>query len=116
MTLILEFALRGSAFDHQIPAPPPPPLARNVGGRDPYPHLLESQSAMSMLMMQMVGEMNEMTLKNFDGLGPFSYVCRMIRFFEPNTKEVEPEVFVDSAFEESVVGDQRYVCVSILRE
>ena len=59
MTLILDFALRGSAFDHQIPAPPPPPPARNVGGRDPYPHLLESQSAMSMLMMQMVREMNE---------------------------------------------------------
>ena len=35
----------------------------------------------------------------------------MIRFSEPNTKEVEHGVFVDSAFEESVVGDQHYVCV-----
>ena len=52
----------------------------------------------------------ERQIKNFDGLGPFSYVCRMIRFSEPNTKEVD-EVFVDSAFEESVVGDQHYVCV-----
>ena len=52
------FALRGNAFDNQIPAPPPPP-AGNVGGRDPYLHLLESQSAMSMLMMQMAREMNE---------------------------------------------------------
>ena len=52
----------------------------------------------------------ECQIKNFDGLGPFSYVCRMIRFSEPNTKEVEHEVFVDSAFEESV-RDQHYVCV-----
>ena len=35
----------------------------------------------------------------------------MFRFSEPNTKEVEQEVFVDSAFEESFVGDQYYVCV-----
>ena len=54
------FALRGSAFDHQIPAPPPPPqLATHAGVRDPYVQLLESQSAMSMLMMQMAREMNQ---------------------------------------------------------
>ena len=35
-----------------IPPPPPPP-------RDPYVQLLESQSAMSMLMMQMAREMNQ---------------------------------------------------------
>ena len=51
------FALRGSAFDNQIPAPPPP--VGNAGGRDPYAQLLESQSAMSMLMMQMAREMNQ---------------------------------------------------------
>ena len=55
----------------------------------------------------------ECQVKTFDGLGPFSYVCRMIRFSEPKTKEVEPRarVLVDSAFEESVEGDQHYVCV-----
>ncbi len=31
----------------------------------------------------------ECQIKSF-GLGPFSYVCRMIRFSEPNTSEVEP--------------------------
>ena len=36
-----------------IPPPPPPPP------RDPYVQLLESQSAMSMLMMQMAKEMNQ---------------------------------------------------------
>ena len=58
-----DFGFRGSAFDRQIPATsfptPPPPPAGNAGGRDPYVHLLESQSAMSMLMMQMAREMNE---------------------------------------------------------
>ena len=44
-------------------------------------------------------------------IGPFSYVCRMIRFSEPNTKEVDHGVFDDSAFQESVEGDQHYVCV-----
>ena len=53
----------------------------------------------------------ECQVKTFDGLGPFSYVCRMIRFSEPNTKEVEERVLVDSAFEEHVDGDQHYVCV-----
>ena len=52
----------------------------------------------------------ECQVKTF-GLGPFSYVCRMIRFSEPNTKEVEQRVLVDSAFEEHVEGDQHYVCV-----
>ena len=44
-----------------IPAPTPPPPAGSAGSagvRDPYVHLLESQSAMSMLMMQMAREMN----------------------------------------------------------
>ena len=53
----------------------------------------------------------EFQVKTFDGLGPFSYVFGMIRFSEPNTKEVEQRVLVDSAFEEHVEGDQHYVCV-----
>ena len=54
------FALRGSAFDHQLPIPPPPPQpAASAGVKDPYVQLLESQSAMSMLMMQMAREMNQ---------------------------------------------------------
>ena len=52
----------------------------------------------------------ECQVKSF-GLGPFSYFCRMIRFSEPNTKEVAQRVLVDSAFEENVEGDQPYVCV-----
>ena len=32
----------------------------------------------------------ECQVKSFDGLGPFSYVCRMMRFSEPNTNEFEP--------------------------
>ena len=49
-----------------IPAPTPPPPAGSAGGagvRDPYVHLLESQSAMSMLMMQMAREMNQRSLQ-----------------------------------------------------
>ena len=38
------FAFRGSAFDNQSSAPP----ARSAGVKNPYVHLLESQSAMSM--------------------------------------------------------------------
>ena len=54
------FALRGSAVDNQIPAPPPPPQpAGHAGGRDPDVQLLESPSAMSMLMMQVAREMNQ---------------------------------------------------------
>ena len=41
-----------------------------------------------------------MSSQDFDGLGPFSYVCRMIRFSEPNTEDFEQRVFDDSAFEE----------------
>ena len=33
----------------------------------------------------------ECQVKSFEGLGPFSYVCRMMRFSEPNTNEFEPE-------------------------
>ena len=55
------FASRGGAFDYQIPTPPPPPAA-NAGVKDPYVQLLESQSAMSMLMMQMAREMNQRNL------------------------------------------------------
>ena len=57
------FAFRGSAFDNQSSAPPPPPLAGSAGVKDPYVHLLESQSAMSMLMMQMAREMNQRSLQ-----------------------------------------------------
>ena len=56
------FAFRGSAFDNQSSAPIPPPPARSAGSagvRDPYAQIMESQSAMSMLMMQMAREMNQ---------------------------------------------------------
>ena len=58
---VFGFASRGGAFDYQIPTPPPPPAA-NAGVKDPYVQLLESQSAMSMLMMQMAREMNQRNL------------------------------------------------------
>ena len=57
------FAFRGSAFDNQSSAPIPPPPAGSAGVKDPYVHLLESQSAMSMLMMQMAREMNQRSLQ-----------------------------------------------------
>ena len=63
MILILVFAFRGSAFDNQSSAPIPPPPAGSAGVKDPYVHLLESQSAMSMLMMQMAREMNQRSLQ-----------------------------------------------------
>ena len=51
---------RGNAVDPQVSiSPPPPQPAANAGVRDPYFQLLESQSAMSMLMMQMAREMNQ---------------------------------------------------------
>ena len=51
---------RGNAVDPQVSIPPPPPQpAANAGVKDPYVQLLESQSAMSMLMMQMAREMNQ---------------------------------------------------------
>ena len=46
-----------------IPAPTPPPPAGSAGVRDPYVQILESQSAMSMLMMQMAREMNQRSLQ-----------------------------------------------------
>ena len=58
---VFGFASRGGTFDYQIPTPPPPPAA-NAGVKDPYVQLLESQSAMSMLMMQMGREMNQRNL------------------------------------------------------
>ena len=51
----------------------------------------------------------ECQVKSFEGLGPFSYVCRMMRFSEPNTHEFEPEE--GSVYSERCVGDQHYVCV-----
>ena len=51
----------------------------------------------------------ECQVKSFEGLGPFSYVCRMMRFSEPNTNEFEPEQ--GSVYSERCVGDQHYVCV-----
>ena len=51
----------------------------------------------------------ECQVKSFEGLGPFSYVCRMKRFSEPNTNEFEPER--GSVYSERCVGDQHYVCV-----
>ena len=59
---VFGFASRGGAFDYQIPTPPPPPAA-NAGVKDPYVQLLESQSAMSMLMVQMAREMNQRSLQ-----------------------------------------------------
>ena len=51
---------RGNAVDPQASIPPPPPRPEaNAGVRDPYVQLLESQPAMSMLMMQMAREMNQ---------------------------------------------------------
>ena len=50
-----------------IPAPTPPPPAGSAGSagvRDPYVQILESQSAMSMLMMQMAREMNQRSLQH----------------------------------------------------
>ena len=54
-------------------------------------------------------QIRECQVKSFDGLGPFSYVCRMMRFSEPNTNEFEPEG--GSVYSERCVGDQHYVCV-----
>eukprot|EP00434_Breviolum_minutum_P046566 symbB.v1.2.042222.t1/scaffold9502.1/size3051/1 len=51
----------------------------------------------------------ECQVKSFEGLGPFSYVCRMMRFSKPNTNEFEPEQ--GSVYSERCVGDQHYVCV-----
>ena len=51
----------------------------------------------------------ECQVKSFEGLGPFSYVCRMMRFSEPNTNEFEPAE--GSVYSERCVGDQHYVCV-----
>ena len=45
---------RGEGVEPKASPPPPPPPPR-----DPYVQLLESQSAMSMLMMQMAREMNQ---------------------------------------------------------
>ena len=36
----------------------------------------------------------ECQVKSFDGLGPFSHVCRMMRFSEPNTNEFEVVQFI----------------------
>ena len=50
-----------------IPARTPPPPAGSAGSagvRDPYVQILESQSAMSMLMMQMAREMNQRSLQH----------------------------------------------------
>ena len=50
-----------------IPAPAPPPPAGSAGSagvRDPYAQIMESQSAMSMLMMQMAREMNQTSLQH----------------------------------------------------
>ena len=74
-----------------------------------------------------VGRFNNMRkecqIKSFDGLGPFSYVCRMVKF-EPNTTETltsetgegdfdvyAPQLgtFVES-LTESCIGDRHYVC------
>ena len=54
----------------------------------------------------------ECQIKNFDGLRRFSCVCRMIRFSERNTNEVEHEGSdFSSAYQESCVHDHHYVCV-----
>ena len=61
------FAFRGNAFDNQSSAPIPPPPAGSAGStgvRDPYAQIMESQSAMSMLMMQMAREMNQRSLQH----------------------------------------------------
>ena len=50
-----------------IPPPAPPPPAGSAGSagvQDPYAQIMQSQSAMSMLMMQMAGEMNQRSLQH----------------------------------------------------
>ena len=59
----------------QVSPPPPPPA------RDPYLQLLESQSAMSMLMMQMAREMNERNLHQ---------MTRQQQPVEPNIPQQQP--------------------------
>ena len=51
----------------------------------------------------------EYQVKSFEGLEPFSYVCLMMRFLEPNTNEFEPEQGL--VYSKRCVGDQYYVCV-----
>ena len=50
----------------QRPIPPPAPLlpAGSAGVQDPYAQIMQSQSAMSMLMMQMAREMNQRSLQH----------------------------------------------------
>ena len=59
----------------QVSPPPPPPV------RDPYLQLLESQSAMSMLMMQMAREMNERNLNQ---------MTRQQQQVDPNIPQQQP--------------------------
>ena len=50
-----------------IPPPAPPPPAGSAGSagvQDPYAQIMQSQSAMSMLMMQMAREMNQRSLQH----------------------------------------------------
>ena len=78
-------------------------------------------------MKENVGRFHNMTkecqIKSFDGLGSFSYVCRMIRF-EPNTTETPTSETGESDFDlcepqfetcvesltENCIGDRHYVC------
>ena len=61
---------RGEAVEPKASIPPPPP-------RDPYVQLLESQSAMSMLMMQMAREMNQRRVK---------FACRWVQKSQTSEK------------------------------
>ena len=47
-----------------IPPPAPPQPAGSAGVQDPYAQIMQSQSAMSMLMMQMAKEMNQRSLQH----------------------------------------------------
>ena len=57
----------------------------------------------------------ECQVKTFDRLGRFSYVCRMIRFSEPNTKDFEQRVFDDSALKNMLREVNTMSTSSILR-
>ena len=93
-------------------AVPTPELSKEISC---IPHVSSAENVGHFKNMR-----RECQVKNFDGLGPFSYVCRMIHFSEPNTNKsqietgvegVEQEEGFSSAYFESSVGDQHYVCV-----
>ena len=78
-----------------IPAPTPPQPAGSAGVKDPYVHLLESQSAMSMLMMQMAGEMNQRSLQRQLPQQPQQQVGQDPKSFGKPSMQTIPSDLVD---------------------